>query len=218
MFDAVPVNRAPAAPVAINDKPALAERREHDRHLTIFRVAKLTADKVEGLCVARNVSSGGMMLDVLTHYGLGQIVRVSLAEDHHLHGRVIWQRESTIGIQFEVAIDVGGILAKPAILPCGHTRRMPRMQIRQSAEVRVGSKSLPVEIYDISQRGAKLKTDHEFDDHDMAWLVIKGLSPACGTIRWQLDGYAGIEFAKVIPIADLMHWLGNSNRADLRHV
>jgi hypothetical protein len=183
------------------------ERREHDRHLAIFRVAKLALGDEESLCVARNLSSGGMMIDVLTQYTVGRNVRVSLAEDQNLSGHIIWQRDLTIGVKFDSEIDVMEVLAKSPIMPSGYMRRMPRMPVRKHAYLHVGSKELPIEICDISPRGARIKADHNFDEREMISVVTTDLDPICCSIRWRMDGYLGVEFSSVIPITRLMKWL-----------
>jgi PilZ domain len=183
------------------------DRRAHDRYLAIFRVAKLTSGNEESLCVARNLSSGGMMIDVLVQHEVGQNVRVSLAEDQHLEGHIIWQRDFKIGIRFESDIDVMEVLAKSPVLPNGYMRRMPRMPVREPAQLRIGSNALPIEICDISPRGARLKADHNIDERQMMWVVLKGLEPICCNLRWRMDGFIGVEFFSVNPIIQLMNWL-----------
>jgi hypothetical protein len=196
-----------AAANRIRDAHLENERREHDRHLTIFRIAKLTAGDDESICVARNISSGGMMIEVLVPHDLGQKVRVSFAADRHLDGQVIWQEDQTIGVRFESEIDVMDVLAKSPVMPSGCVRRMPRMPVRAHARLQARSKAAPIELCDISPRGAKIKVAHSFEEHEFVQLLIKGLEPTWGSLRWQLAGHAGIEFASVIPIPRLMQWL-----------
>jgi hypothetical protein len=191
----------------VDTDPPPVERRENQRHLTICRVAKLTSGDDESLCVARNISSGGMKIDVLAHFDVGQAVRVSLVDDQYLDSKIVWRRDYTIGIQFETEIDVMHALAKPPVKRNRYRRRMPRMPIRERAQLRVGLRALPVEICDISLHGVRIKTDHAFGEHEMVWVVVNGLDPICGTLRWWFDGHAGIEFANVIPINQLMEWL-----------
>jgi hypothetical protein len=183
------------------------DRRAHQRHLTIFRVAKLTSGNVESLCVARNLSSSGMMIEVLAHYGVGRKVQVSLADEQYLESQIVWQRDLTIGVEFESEIDVSNVLAKPPIMRNGSMRRMPRMPIREHAQLHAGSRSLPIEICDISLHGVRIKTNHELGGHDRLWVVVNGLDPICGTLRWRFGEYAGIEFSSVVPISRLMQWL-----------
>jgi hypothetical protein len=183
------------------------ERRRHDRSLSIFRLAKLTAGKHESLCVARNLSPGGMMVEVLANYGLGQKVCISLADDDYLESHVVWQRGLTIGIRFDSQIDVMDVLTRTSVLRSNFMRRMPRMPFRERAQLRVGSRALPIEICDISPRGARIKTVHPLADHEMVWVIVEGLDPICGTLRWRHDGYAGIEFSNALLIARLMQWL-----------
>jgi hypothetical protein len=183
------------------------ERREHERLLTIFRVAKLTSGHDESLCIARNLSSGGMMIEVLAQYDLSQRIHVSLTEDQHLEGSIVWQRDFTIGVQFESEINVMDVLAKRPVIRSGYMRRAPRMPIRKNAQIRIGSTALPIEICDISQYGARIKTDQEFGGHELVWVFFDELDPISGALRWRADGHAGVEFFGFIPIIRLMQWL-----------
>jgi PilZ domain len=187
------------------------DRREHERLLTIFRVAKLMSGHGESLCIARNLSSGGMMIEVLAQYDISQKVFVSLTENQYLEGRIVWQRDFTIGVQFESEVNVIDVLVKHPVIQSGYMRRAPRMPIRKNAQIRIGSTELPIEICDISQYGAKIKTDHEFGDHELVWVFFDELDPISGALRWRADGYAGIEFFGAISVIRLMQWLrGNA--------
>jgi PilZ domain len=187
-----------------------SDRREHERYLTIFRVAKLTSGNEQSLCVARNLSSGGMMVEVLTVHVVGQNVRVSFSEGQHLDGHIVWQQGLTMGVRFASEIDIADVLAKPPVMRNGCTRHTLRMPVRKHAQLRVGSKTLPIEIVDISARGARIEVDGAFGDHDLVWVIISGLDPLSGTIKWRSDGHAGIEFSRAIPIVQLMKWLRQS--------
>jgi PilZ domain len=187
-----------------------AERRDHDRYLTIFRAVKLTSGKVERLCVARNLSSGGVMVDVATSYTIGQNICVSFTEDQNFAGQVIWQRAVTIGIKFDSEIDVKQVLEKPQHRPDGYKRRLPRIQICQQAKLRVGNRLLLIELHDISQSGARIKTDHEFCKGESVEIIVPGLAPIQGMVRWRQNGFAGLEFSNTLPLSALMQWRSGS--------
>jgi hypothetical protein len=187
-----------------------AERRSHDRQLTIFRAVKLISGTFESLCVARNLSSGGVMIDVSTSYVIGQNVCVSFAEDQNFDGQVIWQHAVTIGIQFDSEIDIKRVLEKPHNLPNGFRWRMPRIQVWQQAKLRVGNRLLDIELHDISQCGAKIKTDHEFCEGELLEIIVTGLEPMHAMVRWRQNGCVGMEFSNTVPLSTMMQWRSGS--------
>jgi hypothetical protein len=195
----------------IDDTCNEAERRDHDRYLTIFRAVKLTSGTSESLCVARNLSPGGIMIDVSAHYAIGQNICVSFAEDQQFEGQVVWQRAVTIGVKFNSEIDIKQVLEKSRHPEGGYKWRMPRIQVCQQVELWVGSKILLIELCNISQCGAQIKTDHDLGNGELLKMIVKGLDPISGTVRWQHNGYSGIEFTKSIPISALMQWQGGAD-------
>ncbi len=157
------------------------------------------------------------MIEVFGQYEIGRRVRISLADDQYLECDVVWRHSDTIGVRFESEIDVVDILSKPQNSRHGLFRRMPRVQVREYAQLFVGPRALPVEICDISPRGVKIKTDHVLSDHQTVWLIADGLDPIFGTLRWRLDGHAGIEFSNIVSITRLMKWLQTKVASQDRH-
>jgi hypothetical protein len=156
------------------------------------------------------------MIDVSTSYEIGQNVCVSFAEDQNFKGQIIWQHAVTIGIQFESEIDIKRVLEKPQNRPNGYRWRMPRIQVWQQAKLRVGNRLLDIELHDISQCGARIKTDLEFCEGELLEIIVTGLEPVRGMVRWRQNGFAGLEFSNTIPLSALMQWRSGSgiNLAD----
>lgn len=188
-------------------KPKEFERRENDRHLTTLRVAKLVTESSEGLCIVRNASAGGMMIDAMLVIEPGQIVTIDLNNDHQVEGKVVWYRDGLAGVQFDEALDIDSVLAKPGVLKNGMSPRLPRLEIEGSVELKYSNRSITANICDISQRGVKLSLADELLVNFQITVIMPGFRPLTGSVRWARDNYAGIAFHEIVSISELMAWV-----------
>ncbi len=187
--------------------PAPPERREGQRHLTILRVGALTIDGVRELCLVRNISAGGVMAHVYRQIGVGTEVEIEIKNDLPIRGKVVWERDSNIGVAFDEKIDVPGLLAASKLLGDGRRARSPRVEVDRKARLRCGADVYEVHVCDVSQGGVKIETDAELPMNGDVVVTLEGFRPLPGIVRWAHDGQAGINFIQVIPIAELCEWL-----------
>jgi hypothetical protein len=187
---------------------AKTDRRRDRRHKTVFRVAKLSANDQQGLCVVRNVSSGGAMADVYARFVTGQSVCIALGEDQQITGTIVWVRDQVVGIQFSRRVAINDVLAKPDVLKDGRISRLPRLDVQRPAEMIYGSKIHHVEVCDISQRGLKIMSPRPLVSGDTVMILAEGLRSLRGHVRWWKDGYAGLALNETIAVPELMEWIG----------
>ncbi len=57
----------------------------------------------------------------------------------------------------------------------------------------------------------KIETDAELPIDADVVVTLEGFRPLAGIVRWARDGFAGINFIQVIPIAELCEWLRASD-------
>lgn len=193
--------------------PAPPERREGQRHLTILRVGALTIDGVRELCLVRNISAGGVMAHVYRRIGVGTEVEIEIKNDLPIRGKVVWERESNIGVAFDDRIDVPGLLASSKQHGDGRRARSPRVQVDRKARLRCGAEVYEVHACDVSQGGVKIETDAELPIDADVVITLEGFRPLPGIVRWAREGCAGINFIQVIPIAELCEWLRAGDHA-----
>ena len=194
-----------------------AERRGQDRQITILRLAKIKSERSEGWGFVKNLSESGMMLEVHSDFDLGDAVQVILSDDNQLAGNVKWRRDELVGIQFNNAVDVAEVLKMASTTKTGKIPRLPRVQMRLPIKIRLGSRSIDADIFDISPAGMCLKTDHVFESGKHVTLMVPQLAEICGTVRWQSHDRAGVAFQERLSIDNLMNWLStyyNSPMAD----
>ena len=186
---------------------AADDRRQQQRHIAVFRVGKLITGSGQEFCLIRNISVGGLMANIYSPHKVGELLAIELKTGHVVTGRIVWARENKIGVAFDEQIDVAEILASQA----GETGedfhpRMPRIEIRCPARLRVGARYQRVEICDISQGGAKIAFTEALTVGAAVVLLVDGLSAQPGTVRWAQNGRAGIAFNIAIPFGEIASW------------
>lgn len=185
------------------------ERRADDRIRTLFQVARvLTDDNEQHLCLIRNISAGGLLLETYKPFEIGTHLRIEPKVCAPLTGSVRWMKSRYAGIAFDERIDIEGYLrARP-----DPTRepRGPRLVISHAARLLVGPIWHVVELCDVSQGGAKIQSDIPLPFDEGVILQIDGLSPRPARIRWTQDGRVGLEFLRPIPLPELAAWIDHT--------
>lgn len=183
------------------------DRRTDRRHLTVLRVAKIANDKVERMGIVRNISEGGMMIDVRFPFEVGQDVFISLIDEQPIEAQVVWRRGFTIGTQFAEKAVVGDVLSRPSRLDDGRLARLPRLVVNKQATVKAYGRPIGVTICDVSQRGAKLKSSQNLLPNENIEILVSEGRPVHATVRWQAGDMAGVEFHQALPVSALVDWL-----------
>jgi hypothetical protein len=88
------------------DPPSDSDRREEERHLTLFRVGSIIIDNRRELCLVKNISAGGALIRAYCALTPNQPLRIELKEGQPLAGRVKWIRGSDAGMIFDEPVDV----------------------------------------------------------------------------------------------------------------
>lgn len=189
---------APPRPEHEND------RREGQRHMTLYRVGSIMVDDRRELCLIKNISAGGMMIRAYCTLHEGASISVELKNGQLIGGKVGWLREHTAGIAFDQPIDVIDILSASMN---GPRPRMPRIEIDGSATIREGANTLRVAVCDISQGGLKIRCETVLPIGADVVVSLPGLSALQGVTRWAEHGYTGITFNRLLPLTELVSWL-----------
>ncbi len=186
-----------------------AERRQFVRNLRVMRVARVAAPDLdaEGLGMVRDVSPGGMMIDAHFDLEIGQAVSIALVDDQELTGTVAWKEGRMIGVSFAEEVPVEQILAKPSSQPDGKRARLPRFSVHKPVMLKLDAISYDAMLHDVSQRGGKLKCDEKLRVHNNLLLRAEGHRPVGATIKWRAGEMLGVEFHRLLAIAELEHWL-----------
>ena len=187
-----------AAPEADSD------RRDGQRHMTLYRVGSVLVEGRRELCLIKNISAGGMMVRLYNPIAEGTPVTVELKSGQPIRGRISWTREPSAGIVFDQPIDVIDILSS-SMDP--QRPRMPRIEAHCHAMIRDGATALRARVCDISQGGVKLESQAILPRGAAVVVTIPGLEPQPGLACWIEGGFIGVTFNRLLPLGELVGWL-----------
>lgn len=185
--------------------PQPDDRREGERHLTLFRVGTMLVGDRRELCLIKNISAGGAMLRLYTGgIELGCSLTVELKCGQPLKGTVAWVREPNVGLEFDQPVDVLNMLSQNED---GPRPRMPRIETSAFVTIREGASIFRGRACDISQGGVKIESPVIFARNAEVVVTLPGLPPQPGVVRWTDEGFAGITFNRLLSLPDLIEWL-----------
>ena len=184
--------------------PRRGDRREDDRHLTLFRVGSIIIGERRELCLIKNISAGGMMIRAYCAIPEGTPLSIELRSGQPVTGKVSWTSDHNAGVTFDAPIDIIEILSASAE---GPRPRMPRVEIACIAVIRDGANVYRLPVCDISQGGMKVKGDPDLEHGGDLVVSLPGMEPQPAALRWRQDGHLGISFNRLIPLAQLVGWL-----------
>ncbi|MEO6247347.1 MAG: PilZ domain-containing protein [Sphingomicrobium sp.] len=193
---------------------APSDRRDNERHLTLYRVGSVTIDERRELCLIKNISAGGMMIRAYCAIPGGTRLTVELKSGHPIRGSVTWVREQNLGVTFDDPIDVIEILSASMD---GPRPRMPRIEVQGFATIREGASTYRMRMCDISQGGLKVETMTVLPKGSDVVIMLAGMSPMPGVVRWTEDGFCGVTFNRLLPLPQLVNWL-QDQRGGIRAV
>ena len=180
------------------------DRREGERHLTLFRVGSIIIGERRELCLIKNISAGGMMIRAYCAIAEGTPLSIELKSGQPVSGKVSWTSDQNVGVAFDAPIDVIEILSASAD---GPRPRMPRVEVACIATVRDGANVYRLPLCDVSQGGMKVKGDPVLEHGRDLIVSLPGMEPRPAAQRWRQDGHMGISFNRLIPLAQLVTWL-----------
>lgn len=196
-----------------NEAPLPSDRRDGERHLTLFRVGTMLVDDRRELCLIKNISAGGAMLRLYTGgLAIGQHLTVELKCGQPLAGRIAWVREPNVGLAFDQPIDVIAMLTQSED---GPRPRMPRIETSAFVTIREGATVVRGRACDISQGGLKVETPALLTRNADVVVTLAGLTPQPGVVRWTDNGFTGITFNRLLPLPTLIDWL-KTQRGEIR--
>ncbi len=198
-----------------------ADRRAHQRFLTTLRVAKLTSDSRQTLGIVRNISSGGMMIDLCMIYhsapvDVGSTLGVSLHDTETLIGRILWRNGSVFGLQFDQSINVADVISKPGRVAKGKVARKPRVSARAPVAISAPDCNLDTWLFDISQNGVKVPADPNLRVAQTIVIDICGLGIFPARVQWISADFAGLVFSHELPLRELISWLARQPFSDAK--
>jgi hypothetical protein len=185
----------------------LVEVADEEADPSVLQPGAIVAGSIRQVCLIRKISAGGAILHADIPMEEGRRLELELETGEHLDGRIVWQRGSELGLQFDEAIDVLPILARNLVSQPGERRRMPRVEVSCPARLEIGSRNLLATVRDISQGGAKIESPIPLEVDREIVLSPERLQPLTGRTVWVDGCIAGVSFEPELDWQALMPWL-----------
>lgn len=185
--------------------PGAPDRRNDERHISLLRVGSLMIGERRELCLIRNISVGGMLIRPYSRIEPGTRVAIELKHGEPVHGTALWSQDHLVGISFDGPVDVVALITVAADAP---QPRMPRLEVGCRAWVRHESVVHRARAVNISQGGLRVEAPNEIPSGAQVTVTLPGLPPLPGVVRWNDAGVFGITFNRVLPLPQLVGWLG----------
>lgn len=201
----VPADLAPT--MDLDGRRGFIERREGNRHISVFRVGRLACDGHDQLCVIRNISVGGVMIEVNAPPPVGARIRVELRSDRSLAATVRWARERSAGVAFDAPIDVAAMLKEERSSILRMQPRAPRFVRDAGVQVTSTLASMKGRIGNISINGLAMTGPTPFSPNERVLATIEGLGAIHAVVRWSANGETGLRFAAPLSYRALADWL-----------
>lgn len=183
-----------------------SENRAEPRARLIHRPVLIETDQLATFCLAKNISTSGLMVQFPIDCALDAPVKVHFNDFNSVEGSIVWSSNGAIGIKFETALDVEQMLADLAQpRQRGKVNRGLRLPIKVRGEISYRGRIVPVELVDISQKGVKLRSPF-LGQGDEVVLNIDGLEPRKAITKWADGGLAGLNFLRPLDFARLGEW------------
>jgi hypothetical protein len=184
------------------------EQRSDKRIVSVFRLAKLIGEQEE-LCLIRNISAGGLKAEVFSPKAEGDMLGVDFGDGLPQPAQVRWVEDECIGLAFDEKINISHTLTQvPA--PGDRRARRLRLLLEVKAFVFLARQRRECQLIDMSQGGAKIRSNLRLEIADRVRLEIDGLGILSGVVRWVRDGHAGIAFVTPLPYRELARWVGSA--------
>lgn len=182
------------------------ERRRATRHTTVFQVAKLCTARSEELCILRDISDTGLRAEVYCRAEPGETVVLEMRTGHRLNGTVVWNRDASIGVQFDGPISVPEVLAHCSFDDRIGRMRPPRIDVAMPGLVLSGRQLIDVEICNVSQAGMKIASADPLMAGSEVTVRLAGIGQRGAKVRWFRDGHAGLQLLQALTYAEFAAW------------
>jgi hypothetical protein len=193
--------------------PAVPERREAERFVSLLRVGAMVVDGRRELCLIRNISAGGMMIRAYSHIPVGTRLSIELKQGDPVSGAVQWIEEGLTGVTFDSPIDVIALLAPHGD---GPRPRLPRIELDCTAWVRQESEVVRARAVNISQGGIRVESPASLVVGGNVVVTLPGLTPSAGVVKWSNGGAFGICFNRSLVLSNLVNWLKEQQQEEQR--
>ena len=179
------------------------DRRSDTRMVTTYRLVQVHHAGDLGLGWCRNISDGGMKLNLGMNVELNDTIDVAFSPTAMVQGTVIWVNGTECGVRFTTDIDSAELLSRTAAELRTDNARAPRLKTELPARVYFDGVTKSSVIHDISLRGMKVASDGDFRPGLKVNVMLNNNMELRGVVRWTQDNIAGLFLIDSLSVTDL---------------
>lgn len=168
------------------------DRRRASRTVAVYKVVKIEQDGNGGLARCRNISNGGMMLDIAIPLALNDALTIELPPDLVLRGRVAWTNGNQCGVAFDRDIDCVQILSQSTPEGGAVRARSPRLRSHIPARIAADGAIIHTTIKNISQRGMLVTHSGQFRPGLQVQVLMNDGGKREALVQWAQENFAGL--------------------------
>ena len=174
------------------------ERRGTERTRSVLTAGKVVVDGRDFFCLVRNVSAGGLMIEMPTPPAPGRRIQIETAGLNPCIATVVWREDRLCGIEFEAPQDAD-IICRRGVADAGLIVRGPRFRSDRLAEFITDDRNRVVEVVNISVGGAKLRGVSGLTVNAVGRLIMGSpMPPLLGNVRWAVGEEIGFRFTDAL--------------------
>lgn len=182
-----------------NMPDAPAERRRSDRAATVFTIGKVSFAGRDLPCMVRDLSEGGMRIQLPCPPSPGERVLVEMRGLNPLTARVRWATGQEAGLMFDKPCDPADVFSARSNRT-GRIARQPRFPLRRSVTLLVQDMTISVVVENISVGGARLLPEASVERRmqGVLGLALGDRQSIAGEICWATAAGCGFRFVQPI--------------------
>lgn len=188
-------------------QPIIADARVDEHRKLILRAGVLEQDGRTSFCLVKDISTSGMKVKLYSTRLAPGSVTVRVADEEPIRARIAWIDDAHAGIRFEHGAERDMVLRLTEKLNPTGRRSLPRLKAAARALIRIGGRSFPAELCDISSFGAKIRTRRRLPANHTAIIDLPDLPSIRAFVRWSENCESGLLFATPIPTQVIGQWV-----------
>ena len=180
-----------------------AERRADQRHITVYRVAKVRRAGDTGLWRVKNMSDRGMLFESGAAVAPNEKLEIALSETVILTGWVAWSGDGKCGVAFDKPIRAAELLRELVAERETDRYRHLRIPVCFAAKLLVDGEEREIVVTSLSQFGVGITYKGDLRETALVHVALADGVWRPGNVRWVRDEAAGLCLASAFALSDL---------------
>ncbi len=159
--------------------------------MTVCRLVKVATPRGESLARCRNISNGGVRLEMRMPAKVHERVTIGFSPSVEIDGRIVWIDGCDSGVSFDVPIDCISVLRETAVSKPG--ARAPRLKTALPARLAYEGGQCGSLVSDISLQGMCVSHDGALAPGRNVRVMMADGRDRRAMVCWTRDGRAGLQ-------------------------